>query len=730
MKKHIFVFFVAIMVLFCVLFGLEKKQEQIPPEKHEVEVRLVLVDVVVTRDGKFVTDLTKDDFELYEDGKRVPINSFELIAFEKKELETKEEKVSPEIPRKQLIVLFDGICSWQRNLKEGSRMIVDQLVSLTKLGNEVMILQMSEKKGLEILQPFTADEQLIRKALILASGNIWLDKSLDALKMREEVGIESTGDMAEIDRHAEQIHPTLEQEFLFRERRRFEKAMGGIFALSNMIKHSPGRKTILLISDGIPDTSSKTLDSIITETTSERTVSGARTPHLDMRRDTGNIRIFDPFNILQKKKIMSGEEIIRELIRFANAQNISVYALDPDTFTKYFMPTSAEYGPKSDMRPHDLRAQEKLKRLSNLRWIAEDTGGISLKGAKKYERFFEVLSTDLNYYYQLSFYPQRKEPDSEYHKIKVEVRRSGVDVRSRKGYTDYAEDEKERILLVSAFYTPRIFKQLPLEAEFVPFHKDKEKYEPWMNIGLPVKELFIERAVEYGTKVFNFHFWIKDKNRGERAFGGQINIPFNIDSNFMDVIKTTDYLCFHFKGGEINFSQKEYDVIFALYDNKTEEIGTWESSLTLPDLKEKRQGSIMSCVLGFISQNPKKGKKNFSLSQKDGTLEYGELKFFPAVTNRFQRMQDAALFMQVHLPRGKTKIQPKFRVSGKGRLSQRVPGELIAETWNKKAKVWSGLFNLQLRTVIYGDYTLKVEIPVSKEGPGLSREVKMTKLRY
>ena len=736
MRKTTFLilFSLILIFLFCFIDGLESQQTQSQQERHEVEVRLVLVDVLVTKDGKFVTDLTKEDFEIFEDGKRVPINSFELISFEEKKLVAPEEKPEEEISqdgrKKHLVVVFDGVCSWQRTLEEGSRKIVDQLVSLAKLGNEVMILQLTEQRSLQILQPFTTNEELLRKAVIRASANIWLDKSVDALKMWEEVGIEATEEMGLIERYDERLHPVLEEEYLFLQKGRFAKTIGGIFSAVNMIKDLPGRKSILLVSDGFPDLTSKTLDSKVDETTPDQTVSKARSPHLDMRRDVGAISTFDPFNILERKKLMTGEEIIRELINYANAQNISIYSLDPDTFTRYFISTTAEFGPREKMSALEFRLDDKIKRIQNLTWLSEDTGAVSLKGAQRYERFYEVISTDLNYYYELSFYPQREEADNEYHKIKVEVNRPGVDMRFRKGYTDYSGNEKEKMLLVSAFHNPALFKQLPFEAEFVPFHKDSNTYVPWMNIALPTKELFIDRIIEHAQKTFKLYVWVKDKTQGNRAFGGQINLPINIDSSFMDAIKTTDFLCFHYKGPEIKFNEEEYEVIFALYDEQMQEIGTWERALSLPEFKDDKKGAIISCTLGFVSPNPKKGKKSFSLSQDDGSLEYGEIKLFPTVTNRFQRMQDATVFLQIFLPQGKAEVSPKFIVSGEGRLTQRIPAELIAEEWNKKSKVWSGLFNLQLRNVIYGEYTLTVEIPDSEGGAALSREVRLTKLRY
>ena len=138
MKKKIGIsftaLFLALLFIFSLLFGLQKQKRLIQPEKHEVTVRLVLVDVIVKKDGKFITDLTKGDFELFEDEKKVPINSFELISFEEKEVkvleEEPEEEIVRSIPKKQLVVVFDAVSSWQRNLKKGARKIVEELVSL------------------------------------------------------------------------------------------------------------------------------------------------------------------------------------------------------------------------------------------------------------------------------------------------------------------------------------------------------------------------------------------------------------------------------------------------------------------------------------------------------------------------------------------------------------------------------------------------------------------------
>ena len=341
MKKHILLFLVLLSMFFCLLFGYQKQKNQGQVEEHEVEVRLVLVDVIVTKDGKFVTNLTMVDFEILEDKRKVPINSCELISFEKTEMRTGEaepEETPPAIARKRLVVVFDGINSWLRNLTKGGKQIVDELESLAKLGNEVMVVQMSEDSPLTILQPFTTDAELIRKALVKASGRIWFDNSIEAMRMYRDavLEVEVTNDAGvqepPLSRQLEMSRAYIKQEYLVSERIKFERTLGELVVLTNTIKDLPGKKSILLISDGIPYASAPAFEYTKDDETSfEEIPDGLRGPAF-RKKEVREAKVFDPFNILEKKKFMVGEEVLQEMIRFANAHNISFYSLYPENF--------------------------------------------------------------------------------------------------------------------------------------------------------------------------------------------------------------------------------------------------------------------------------------------------------------------------------------------------------------------------------------------------------------
>ena len=735
MKKRIALIFSAALIFFFSLFGFQEQQEQFPPERHEVEVRLILVDVIVTKDGEFVKDLTQGDFDLYEDGKKVAINSFELVSFEERELKILEEdpeKKGPVLPKKKLAVIFDAINSWKREVKIESDKIVDQLFSLIKLGHEVMILQLDRRRGLEIIQPFTTREDFIRKAVEKASGTIWKLGYDIAEPIDETVADFAPSRTTEVAPEDSQLVTNPEYyknmtrlEYMYLEQQKFEKTIGGILASCNMLRNLPGRKSILLISAGIPDLSPGDMLPKIRSGTAGEEVERVRDDKL--YSTIQNMRVFDPFNILNTKTFRDGEEVINEVIRYANAQNVSLYSLDSDIYVKnIYSGTTAEYYQQYQAEHLRTREQDKIRKVQNLSWISEDTGAESLRGAQKFDQFRQVMSTDLTYYYQLSFYPQRPEADDKYHKLKVKVKRKSVKARFRNGYTDYSLEEFNKMLLITAFYNPSVFKQLPFKAVYVPFITESGKYEPWMNIALPARDIFIERFIEYAPKIFNLHIWISDKRSGEKSFSGDIKLPFNINPSFMDFVKKVDYLTFHFKGPELPFKHNEYKAVLALVDPQTNEIGAWESSLLLPDINKSTEAAVVNCILGDLTQNPKMAKKSFALSKQDGGLEYGQIKFYPKVTNQFFKQEKASVFAQIFLPQGKEKIQPEFIIRGEDKSIRYVPGELVAESWDKKSKIWDAIFSLDFSQAALGENSFTIEMAGTGEKAVSSREIQLT----
>lgn len=692
MKKSLLSFLVFFLLGFSFLYGLNEQQKSLQPEEHEVVVRLVLVDVIaVDKKGNFATDLTKDDFEIYEDGKRIPIDSLELISLKKQEFEVPEMEEIKEagLPRrkKRFFVIFDSINTIKRMLDRSKTRIIEKLVSLVKLGEEIMILELDNKKGMKILQSFTSDEKLIVQAVNKASGNIWVEKSSDTLSTPSILDRPGAGTAAAA------FKETSRYAYQFETRIRFEKTINSLLTLLNMIKDYPGRKPVLFISGGIPGLSFEEL------------YSGRDIDVAVARSEVAASKVLDPFKVLQKSGRRGGQGIINDLIHFANSYNVTFYSLDPDNYLKYVLPDMA-----FDNFPRQVDiAEMKLNELTNLKFLALDTGGAAMHGANKFEYFQKIIDRDLTYYYELSYYPERDKADGKYHKIKVKVNRPGIKIRFRKGYYDYSEEQRESLIFASASYNPSLFNQIPFNARVVPFINRKNECILWMNLALPVQELILRDRDAREMKILKLNMWVEDLKK-EDTFSTQINIPFVLTPSFLDRLKNSKYFGYNTRSQRLKLKKDKYRVIFALYDESHGEIGTVEQMLDVPSLKNEKDPKITSAVFGQLVKNTEGGIKPFSISQEDGTLQVSQFKFYPLGLNQFKPREDISLFLQVYSPQKKAAFKPRFSLVQNGKEQGILLSEVVDEFWNKKAGVWNVVFKLNFESFSEGEYALRIRL--------------------
>jgi hypothetical protein len=408
-------------------------------------------------------------------------------------------------------------------------------------------------------------------------------------------------------------------------------------------------------------------------------------------------KVHDPFKVLHKGKRKDGDEIFNDLIQYANSHNITFYPLDPDNYLRYIIPdiTFDNYE----------RADEifKIKRteLLNLKYLASDTGGISLLGAKKFEKFQDHVQRDLSSYYELSYYPKRKKADGKYHKIEVKIKKPGVNIRFRKGYFDYKTDQKESLLFASTSSDPDLFKEIAFQARAVPFFTKKDKCILWINMALPVQELILGGDPNLETKILKAGFWVDEKEN--KAFNARVDIPFTLTPEFRH------YFGYNTCSQEIELKPIKYRMIFTLYDQETSQVGAVEHELEIPDLKRENQIEVLNAVFGRLIPSKNRGKA-FSISSKDGTLQLEKHRFFPMGSNQFSTNEKQALFLQILLPENSEDTSQKFILIQGGREQGEIKYELIKKSKNKKANLLNLVYLLEFNQFLKGDFTFLIKM--------------------
>ena len=715
------VFFILFIILETGLILSIKQQNQNvqKPEQHKVTVRLVLVDVIaLDKDGKFVTNLTKNEFEIWDKGKKVEINSLDLISYQIVEALEKEKigeetqiERPPAIQRKnKFFIVFDSINTVKRMLDRRKPELVEILSSLINLGHEVMILELTTNEGIKVLQNLTSDEQLIAQAIQKASGNIWIERASDTLSMPNIIMLEDPDVREAYSR-------TIKEQYQYETRIRFEKTISNLLSAMNIIKDYPGRKPVLFVSGGIPMLSFSTIYQAL-----KRVGSINLQQSTPVHSEIEAAKIMDPFKVLQKTKHRDGSDIFADLINFANSFNISFYTLDPDDYLRYVLPDMAydnyprvvgvsefnkiKYGDAVFYR--DENAEIKKRELSNLKYLAKDTGGEALQGANKFKEFRETINRDLSYYYELSFYPTKKEADEKYHDIKVKVKRPGVEIRYRKGYYDYSSNQKESLLFASSSFNPGLFKDISFQARAVPFIAKKDKYILWINLALPVKDLLLNGDPQEELKIIKTHFWVDDP-QGVQAFKAQLNIPINLSESFRERLKRVRFFGYNTRSNELNLNKNQYRIIFTLYEEESDRVGTVEQTMKIPVLDELTNGDIACVVFGHMVETRKKDR-TFSISMEDGSLAVDTFRFHPMGTNQFKAKENIYLFLQIYSNDDKVNLIPHFELLKEKEVQGNPEGVPIKESWNKKAKIKNMIVHLNFQGFNQGDYVLNIKM--------------------
>ena len=128
--------------------------------------------------------------------------------------------------------------------------------------------------------------------------------------------------------------------------------------------------------------------------------------------------------------------LMTDLVRAANNNNTAIYVVDPRGLTQQRFPSLWE-------------------------GIANDTGGDYFR-SNDLEQAFKQVVTQSSGFYLLGYAPTERQLDGRFHKIRVRVKPSGLEVRSRTGYwaPSVAEVERARVKAEESVLPPDVVKAL------------------------------------------------------------------------------------------------------------------------------------------------------------------------------------------------------------------------------------------------------------------------------
>lgn len=123
---------------------------------------------------------------------------------------------------------------------------------------------------------------------------------------------------------------------------------------------------------------------------------------------------------------------VKKSIGLLNRKNVTVYCVNTRGAKNPGMDDLEESSYEFAVRDPSILADYQ----ETLDGIAYETGGLSFKSSNNYEKGFGMILNDTVGQYILCYTTGRKSPKEKYHEIKVKVAKAGINLRHRKGYWD------------------------------------------------------------------------------------------------------------------------------------------------------------------------------------------------------------------------------------------------------------------------------------------------------
>ncbi len=409
--------------LLIALLAVVIAQEQPPAPTFRTEANYVRVDAYPTKDGVPVTDLAKDDFEVFDQRAPQKIEQFEHIVVRgnlPQELRIEpqtvaESRAALQNPRARVFVVFLDTGHVE---VDGSHRIRQPLIdTLNRLIGEddLVALMTPEMSALDLAfaRKTTTIEGLLTRH--------WPWGERDQLIPTDPV-----------EQNYEACFGTAQQSAVTREliARRREKQT--IDALQDLVRYLRGareeRKAVIVITDGWV---------LYTPSAVLANTAPASGPGVGLNPGTGRLQIGDAHMPGTPPQNDCGRDLMflaqiddattyRELLNEANYANTSFYPLDPRGLPVFDSPITQPL-------PLEADAAALRQRATSLRALAESTDGLAMLGNNDLSASFRRIVADLSSYYLLGYYSTVR-LDGRFHAITVHVKRAGVEVRARRGY--------------------------------------------------------------------------------------------------------------------------------------------------------------------------------------------------------------------------------------------------------------------------------------------------------
>jgi len=565
------------------------------------ETEIVLVNVTVRdKSGNLVRDLKPADFKVLEDGKAQHVVSFDLEntdalpARDVAQVKPLENAEAPAAARnlpadaalqykdRRLIVLFFDLSGMQPDEIDHAATAAENYVD-KQMAPADLVSIVSLASSLQLNQDFTSDHALLKK--VLQSFNAGSGQGFEEGSTGTTEGTADTAGSFTVDDTEYNIFNT-------------DRRLDALRSVADQLSHINQKKSLIYFSSGMDRTGIENQSEL-------RSATNAAV--------RANLSIYT-LDIRGLQALAAGGE----------AQNASLRGTSP-------------YSGQSTLNAlnSNFTTQETLVTL------AGDTGGRAFLDSNDFSKVFAGVQDDTSTYYVLGYHSTNPARDGHYRRIAVSITRPGLKIEYRRGYyapADYKhanKDDRERQLeqqLTSGLPAT----DLPLYLASGYFRIGNDRFFVPVSLVVPGSEIPFLSNSSQDKATLDVIGVVLDSN--QRPVG-----------NMRDTVRLAVSTSAQVKQKNVQYDSGfvlpmgKYHFKFAVRENQTGRMGSFEADVAVPDLKT--QPLKMSSVVLANQIQPSAKKKN-----ADNPLVRDGSEIVPSVTHVFSSGQHLYLYYEVYDP--------------------------------------------------------------------------------
>ncbi len=529
----------------------------------------VLLDMIVRdKRGRPIRDLEAKDVELTDNGVPEKITRFRLVEGDEKLSKdgaagstTGDTALNPLRQVRLVTLAFERLGQDGRNLARQAAL--DLLKNET--GPNLYFGVFAIDQRLAVLQQYTSDKELVKKAIQRATQGTYTMYVDDSQRIANELQILATQSVAS-QQATQSGQVAVEMAKITLSSLQFAQAMdftqqgrASIFGLMAMVKEQfrlPGRKTLLYFTEGL----------------------------------------YVPQNL---------QDIFKSMIGMANRSNVSVYAVDSkgltissqnaggaDALQSAVNSSLAQQTQgdgvaitKDQIKAMDLADDSTRMNLQNsLADLSESTGGFLIANSNDLRTPLRRVSEDINTYYELSYTPQIEKYDGSFRKISVKLDRADAKVQTRSGYFALPFLEGQTLFpyempMLNALNTMPLARGVPFHSTALHFQRTADGIQTAIVMDVPMEG--IAPVINSVNKTFQTHLAVMalvKNQQGEIVQKLSQDVPLQYPLDKLDAAKQSHFTYLR----HIDLPSGRYTIETAVLDQDGQKVGAKKAIYTVP----------------------------------------------------------------------------------------------------------------------------------------------------